>query len=442
MSAAEPTVTAPNRHYLDSVAATTALKAAAASPIRSPHAGAPAALAADVRAALAGLGPDLVALSHQIFEHAEEAFRETDSVADIRALLAAHGIHSSVGAHGLPTAFEAEIGDPTGPTVAILAEYDALPGIGHGCGHNIIAAAAVGAFLALATVADRLPGRVVLLGTPAEEGGNGKELLARAGAFDLVDAAIMVHPFGYDAADHPFIGRRIVRVKYTGVAAHASASPFMGRNALDAVALNYQAVGFLRQHLPPGDRIHGVVLAGGDRPNIVPAFAELEYYLRSPAVETLTDLSRRVEDIARGSALSTSTSVEVLWDPSPYSLPIRFNQPLTARWAVRQAELGRTVLTRAVVPSELAASTDFGNVSARVPSIHPVIRVSPPEISLHTVEFAEYANGPDGDAAVLDGADGLALTAADFLFDDELRTAVAADFAAAGGVLDVEGYFS
>jgi len=149
-----------------------------------------------------------------------------------------------------------------------------------------------------------------------------------------------------------------------------------------------------------------------------------------------------VEDIARGSALSTGTSVEVDWDPSPYSLPIRFNQPLTARWAVRQAELGRTVLTRAVVPSELAASTDFGNVSARVPSIHPVIRVSPPGISLHTVEFAEYAKGPDGDTAVLDGADGLALTAADFLFDDDLRTAVTADFDAAGGVLDVEGYFS
>jgi len=435
-------MSAPNRYYLDAAAAETARKAALAVPIRSPHAGAPAAVAERVRAALAELGPELLALSRSIFDHAEEAFRETDSVADIRALLRAHGIDSRGNAYGLATAFEAEIGDPTGPTVAILAEYDALPGIGHGCGHNIIAAAAVGAFLALASVADQLPGRVVLLGTPAEEGGNGKELLARAGAFDLVDAAIMVHPFSYDAADHPFIGRRIVRVRYTGVAAHASASPFMGRNALDAVALNYQAVGFLRQHLPPGDRIHGVVLAGGDRPNIVPAFAELEYYLRSPAVETLKDLSNRVEDIARGSALSTGTTVEVQWDPAPYSLPIRFNQPLTARWAVRQAELGRTVLTRAVVPSELAASTDFGNVSARVPSIHPVIRVSPPGISLHTVEFAEYAQGPDGDLAVLDGADGLALTAADFLHDPDLRQAVAADFAAAGGVLDVEGYFS
>ncbi|MET0955317.1 MAG: amidohydrolase, partial [Cryobacterium sp.] len=268
----------PNRHYLDTVAIETERRAALAVPITSPHTGAPTDVAGHVRAALARLQPELLNLSHRIFEHAEEAFRETNSVAEIRTLLAAHCIQSRGNAYGLATAFEAEIGDPTGPTVAILAEYDALPGIGHGCGHNIIAAAAVGAFLALATVADQLPGRVVLLGTPAEEGGNGKELLARAGAFDLVDAAIMVHPFGYDAADHPFIGRRIVRVRYTGVAAHASASPFMGRNALDAVALNYQAVGFLRQHLPPGDRIHGVVLAGGDRPNIVPAFAELEYY--------------------------------------------------------------------------------------------------------------------------------------------------------------------
>nr|WP_281536118.1 amidohydrolase [Cryobacterium breve] len=383
-----------------------------------------------------------MALSHRIFDYAEEAFAEIESAADIVAVLRAKGINARTGVYGLPTAFEAETGSGSGPTLVILAEYDALPGIGHGCGHNIIAAAAVGAFLALATVGEELPGRILLLGTPAEEGGNGKEILARAGAFADVDAAIMVHPFGYDAADHPFIGRRIVRVRYTGVASHASSSPFMGRNALDAVALNYQAVAFLRQHMPPGDRIHGIIVAGGDRPNIVPADAELEYYLRSPAIETLKDLSQRFDEIAAGCALATGTGFEVIWDPSPYSLPIRFNGPLTARWAVRQAEIGRTVLTRAVVPSELAASTDFGNVSARIPGIHPVIQVSPPGVALHTAEFADFASGEGGDRAVNDGAGGLALTAADFLFDSDLRQAVEDDFQAAGGVLDVENYFA
>jgi len=433
--------TTPSSTYLDALTARTTKAADAASPVTSPHDGAPEALAAEVGAAVAALADVTIALSQRIFATPEEAFLEVRSVASIVEVLSARGIRSRVGVFGLETSLLAEIGDPTGPTVAILAEYDALPGIGHGCGHNIIAASAVGAFIALATVADRLPGRVVLLGTPAEEGNSGKELLARGGAFADVDAAIMVHPFGYDAIDHPFIGRRILRVHYTGIAAHASASAFMGRNALDAVALNYQAVGFLRQHLPPGDRVHGIVLEGGHRPSIVPQSATIEYYLRSPEAATLAELSLRLEDIAAGAALATGTGFELEWDPQPYTLPTRFNGPLGERWAVRQAERGRKALTRAVVPSELAASTDFGNVSVRVPGIHPVIQVSPPDVALHTAEFAEYARSSAGDRAAVDGAYGLALTALDYLLDPQLRAAVDLDFLEAGGVIDVERYF-
>ncbi|ERK72071.1 amidohydrolase, partial [Leifsonia aquatica ATCC 14665] len=298
-----------------------------------------------------------------------------------------------------------------------------------------------GAFLGVAAVADRLDGRVVLLGTPAEEGSSGKELMAREGAFDGLDAAIMAHPFGYDAADHPFIGRRILRVRYLGVPAHASAAPFMGRNALDAATLHYQAVAQLRQHLPPGDRVHGV-LSGGDRPSVVPAHASLEYYLRSPEAATLRELSDRLTEISEGIAIATGTGVELDWDPLPFTLPSRFNRPLNERWAVNQEQRGRRVLTREVVPSELAASTDFGNVSVRLPGIHPVIAVAPPEVALHTAEFAAYAGGEAGDRAAVDAAHGLALTALDFLTDPALRAAVAEDFAAAGGPLDVERYFS
>ncbi|WP_231637176.1 M20 family metallopeptidase [Microbacterium sp. No. 7] len=449
----------PDRSYLDALEGEARRKAAAAAPVTSPFAGVPGKLAARVGAALDGLQERLVALSHDIFDHPEEAFREVRSAAAVAEIVRAAGVETRVGVHGLDTALRAEIGvlshaggvQPDGggvrsgardvPTIAILAEYDALPGIGHGCGHNVIAASSVGAFLALAAVADELPGRVVLLGTPAEEGHSGKEILARGGAFDDVDAAIMAHPFGYDAIDHPFIGRRILRVRYNGVAAHASASPFLGRNALDAVALNYQAVGLLRQHLPQSDRVHGIVLDGGDRPSIVPEVATIEYYLRSHLPETLRDLSARMEDIAHGAALATGTGVELTWDPQPFTLPTRFNGPLSARWAVHQAARGRTALTRAVVPAELAASTDFGNVSHRVPGIHPVIAVGPPDVALHTAEFGRHARGPRGDRAVADAAYGLALTALDYLSDAELRAAVDDDFARAGGVTDVERYF-
>jgi len=365
-------------------------------------------------------------------------------------VIAARGIEADVGVHGLPTAFVAELpGSSAGPVVAILAEYDALPGVGHACGHNLIAAASVGAFLALAETRRRHPafaadlaGRVLLIGTPAEEGGNGKELLARDGAFEGLDAAVMAHPFGADVADPTFIGRRIVRIVYHGVAAHAAAAPFQGRNALDAVALNYQAVGLLRQHLVPGDRIHGVVVDGGERPNVVPERAELEYYVRSHSIDTLRELSARVEDIAHGIALATGTGVEVHWDPQPFSLPIRHNGPLAERWAVAQAERGRTVRRAADAPAASAASTDFGNVSVRVPGIHPVVAVAPADVALHTREFAAFAGSSEAVAAVTDAAYGLAATVADLLADAGLRAAVRRDFEAAGGVADVAATFA
>ena len=439
--------TRPSSLFLDAAAAEAERRAPAATPITSMHDGAPADMRAAIAAAVDRSAPVLGELAARIFDLAEPGFAETSSVAAIGDVLARAGIAATIGVHGLPTAFVAEApGSQPGATVALLAEYDALPGVGHACGHNLIAAASVGAFIALAELRrtrppGTVPGRILLIGTPAEEGGNGKELLARTGAFDSVDAAVMAHPFGADVADPPFIGRRIVRIAYHGVAAHASAAPWQGRNALDAASLNYQAVGLLRQHLVPGDRIHGVFVDGGERPNVVPERAELEYYVRSHAAGTLRELSARVDDIAHGIALATGTGVEVTWDPQPFSLPIRHNTPLAERWAVAQAERGRVVRRAADAPSHQAASTDFGNVSVRVPGIHPVVRIAPPEISLHTREFAAYAGAPESIAAVTDAAYGLAATVADLLIDADLRAAVRADFAAQGGVLDVDGYF-
>jgi amidohydrolase len=444
---AEPTSdptrpTRPDPTYLDAVRAGIERAAATATPLESAHTGAPEALRAATEAAVEAAGPDLLALSHDLHAHPEEAFAEHRSVRAVADLLARRGIGAEVGVHGLDTALRAEVGPGGGPVVAVLAEYDALPGVGHGCGHNVICASAVGAFLGLAHAlrSGAVAGTAVLLGTPAEEGGGGKETMAREGAFDGVDAVVMLHPFGYDVAVQPFLGRRQVRATYTGVPAHASAQPFMGRNALDAVVAGYQGIAMLRQHVPPSDRVHGIVLDGGQRPNVVPATAVSEYYVRSADPATLTDLCARVDTILRAAAAMTGCGVELEWDRRPAYLPIRANREMAARWSVHQRRRGRTALPPGIVPETLTGSTDLGNVSVRVPAIHPMLAVADPGLSLHTAEFAAAAGSASGDAGVLDGAVGLALTALDVLADADLLAAVRAEFEAAGGVLDVEAF--
>ncbi|MEU6701158.1 M20 family metallopeptidase [Pseudonocardia sp. NPDC046786] len=434
----------PNRAHDDAVTRETAVRAAAAEPITSPHDGAPPAVRRLLTGAVDELAEQLLELSHGLHADPEAAFTEHRAAAAVAALLDRHGIAAEVGGYGLDTALRATAGTGSGPTVAVLAEYDALPGIGHACGHNVICSAAVGAFLALARLLarDDAPiGTVLLLGTPAEEGGGGKETMARAGAFDGVDAAVMVHPFAHDIADHPFLGRRQLEVTYHGVAAHASAQPHMGRNALDAVVLGYQGVAMLRQHLPDGDRVHGIVTDGGQVPNVVPERAAARYYLRSQDPESLLDLTTRVQAIAVGAAAMTGCGYTLTWDPRPPYLPIRHNRTLAARWAVHQTERGRTVWPRGVVPESETGSTDLGNVSLRVPSIHPMLAIAEPGTALHTVGFAQAAGGPGGDRGVVDGAAGLALVVADLLYDAGLRDAVAAEFAAAGGPVDVPSFF-
>jgi amidohydrolase len=439
LPAGDPTAPRPpDTSHLDQLRAATERAAAVAQPLTSPHDGAPEELLARTEQAVEAARAELLALSHDLHAHPELGYEEHRSVRAVAELLARHGIDAQVGVHGLETALRASTGTG-GPTVAVLAEYDALPGIGHGCGHNVICSSAVGAFLGLHAVlaGGDVAGTAVLLGTPAEEGGGGKEVMARDGAFDGVDAVVMLHPFSYDAAVQPFLGRRQLRVTYTGIAAHASAQPFMGRNALDAVVAGYQGIALLRQHIPDTDRVHGVITDGGQRPNVVPDTAEALYYVRSATPETLADLSRRMEAIAAGAASMTGCGYELAWDEQPAYLPIRANLELAARWTRHQARRGRTALPPGVTPASLAGSTDLGNVSVRVPSIHPMIAIADPDTSMHTTQFAAAAASPAGDRAVLDGAVGLALTALDVLADPALLTAVRAEFDAAGGVLDL-----
>lgn len=437
---------APDESYLDRIAAETNARAARAESWSSEFTGAPASSTVRLGAALAEAEPDITGLLRTIHGLAETAFEEFESVAAIADLLRSRAIDVETGVFGVETALRATTGSGNGRTIAILAEYDALPGIGHGCGHNVIAASGVGAFLALHALWQQdpaaVPGTVVLLGTPAEEGHSGKEVMARGGAFDGIDAAIMVHGYGYDCADQVWLGRRLLTVTYRGVPAHASAQPFMGRNALDAATLFYQGLGLLRQQMPPISRLHAVIAEGGTRPSIITETASVQCYVRSKYPETLKELSARIEQAAQGAALMSGTGVTINWDEHPPSLPVRTNGALTARWSTHEIDRGRTPLPAGVLDESIAASTDFGNVSYRIPGIHPLIKISSAEVALHTREFADASITPAAEIATGDAAFGLAATALDFLVDDALAAEVAAEFEAAGGAIDVENYFA
>ncbi|RCW43161.1 amidohydrolase [Halopolyspora algeriensis] len=436
--AAEPVVA--DDSYLRAVTAATERAVAAAEPIESTFDGAGRARHDEIEQSVLAHADELVGLSRDLHAHPEEGFAEHHSVERVTGLLRRHGHRVETELGGLATAFRVVAGAGH-PHVAVLAEYDALPGIGHGCGHNIICAAGTGGFLGAAPVVESLGGRVSLIGTPAEEGGGGKELLARQGVFDDVDAVVMLHPFSHDIAVHPFLGRRQVEMVFHGVAAHASAQPFMGRNALDAVVAAYQGVAAMRQHLPSTDRVHGIITEGGKRPNVVPDRAAALFYLRSAEPGPLHDLARRVEAVAAGAAEMTGCGIEVRWDRNPAYLPIRHNDTLAACWARHQSRRGRTSLPRGVVPEYLTGSTDLGNLSHRMPAIHPMIALEGENLALHTAEFAAAAGSATGDRAVLDGAVGLASTTADYLADAALRRAVGDEFEAAGGALDVTTFF-
>ena len=421
---ARPTV---YQAYLDGLVST-----ATASPVIADRTGAGPAIAEGVRRRLDDLRAELIALSHDIYAHPELAFEEHYAAALVSEVVRRQGIEIQVESYGLPTAFRAIVG-AGGPRVAILAEYDALPGVGHGCGHNVICAAAVGGFLAAAPFVAELGGTIELIGTPAEEGGCGKELIARAGGFDQIDCAMMVHPAGSASATCTFLGMRQVEVSFRGLGVHASAMPFMGRNALDACVTAYNMIAQLRQHILPTDRIHGIITHGGDKPNIVPEYAAASYYVRSEQLETLLELTVRLDAIFEAAALGTGTTCEQRWDSNPLALPVRNNLALANRFALSQNARGKPMPLHTKVPS---GSTDMGNVSVRVPAIHPKIAIAPPTVTLHTEEFARYAASAAGDDGVVDGAYGLAMTALDYLADSDLRRDVAQEFAAAGGVVD------
>jgi amidohydrolase len=372
----------------------------------------------------------LLGASHDIHAHPELLFEERFASALLADALAAAGLDVERGAYGLDTAFAARAGarDASGPTIAVLCEYDALPGIGHACGHNIIATAGLGAALAAASIAAECGGRLLVLGTPAEEGGGGKILLAERGALEGVDAAMMVHPAGADLTEMDVIAVSTMEVDYHGRAAHAAAFPWQGRNALDAAVLGYNAIAALRQHILPTERIHGIFTKGGDKPNIVPQHTQAHWYVRSPTIDSLAPLKERVMAALEAGAGAAGCTMEHHAMAPDYS-DLRTNRALADMYASNAARTGREV--RHPAPdNRVVGSTDMGNVSHLVPSIHPTIKVSPEGVTIHTQEFATWAAGPDGDRAVLDGAKAMAMTVADLWLDDQAMSTVRDAFVA------------
>ena len=374
----------------------------------------------------------LLELSHDIHAHPELNYDEHHAHGALTDVLASSFSDVRRGAYGLDTAFEATAGDPSGDAahVAVICEYDALPEIGHACGHNVIAAAGAGAGLALAPLMGDLGGVLHVYGTPAEEGGGGKIAMARAGAFRGLDAAMMIHP-----ADHDLTSMRAIAIheccaSFHGQEAHAAAAPHLGRNALDAAVLSYNAIAALRQHIRPTERIHGVFTHGGDKANIVPKFASMNWYVRSDTLETLAPLKERVAACFAGAAAATGCSVDLVWEDHSYA-DMRDSEAIVSVFVSNAGAVGREV-DRPSASSMVVGSTDMGNLSYLVPSIHPMLRVAPPGVAIHTARFAEFAGGPEGDRAVLDGAKILAMTAIDLLCSAELRSAARREFAAIG----------
>lgn len=406
-------------------------------PVSVPAGGAGASLKSRIDEHIERVAADLVALSHSLYREPELGFEEFKSVAKVRDLLAQHGHTAEVGVYGLKTALEARISHGPGPTIVIMAEYDALPGVGHGCGHNVICAAGVGAFLAAAPLVEQVGGTLILQGTPAEENGGGKELMIRAGCLDGVDAAMMVHPFSGTYVSATFIGLRDVAAHFHGLTAHASATPFMGVNALDAAVAAYTGAQALRQHMLPTDRIHGTFTDVPGAPNVIPDQAGLLYFVRSATMTGLGELSNRLNGSFLAGALTSGCQVDVEWDLTPPCLPMRSNQVLEVVFAENFRRTGEQIGGHAPAAAG-AGSTDMGNVSQVVPSIHPMIGVAPAGVSLHTREFADHAATPRADELMLASARALAATAIDLLADEQVLDLARAEFAAAGGSVDVD----
>ncbi len=371
------------------------------------------------------LAQEMYGISDFLKANPETAYQEYKACEHLSGVLEKKGFRVQKGVGGVETSFLAQpVNGQTGrPTVAFLAEYDALPKIGHGCGHNLIAAASLGAAMALNKLLEVEFGGLVVVGTPAEEGGGGKARLAKAGVFDEMDLAMMFHPGGLNIAGKDMLGRIKFKMEFFGRTAHASGSPDKGINALDAMVAAYSSINAIRQHLRPDGRIHGIITHGGDAPNIIPDYAAGLFYVRAGSRPYRDEIFERVTNCAKGAALALGAECKIEIDP-PKLDPMKRNAVLEAAITANMEALGITP-----DPDDgRRGSSDIGNLSHYLPSMHPVLAIVEPEVPGHSVEFREATTSDRGRQTLLNAAKMLAMTAYDYLTSVEMQRQVAEEF--------------
>jgi amidohydrolase len=363
-------------------------------------------------------------LSLKIHSTPELGFHETKAIGWLTRYLEKNGFSIEQGTCKLPTAFSASYGKGK-PAIAILAEYDALPKLGHACGHNLIAGSAVGAGVASKVAIDRFGGSVLVIGTPAEELGGGKAIMVERGAFNSVDIAMMVHPGVYDVVTTEALACIGLDVEFLGKAAHASARPEAGINALEAMLQSFAAINSLRQHIKGKSRIHGIITDGGEAANIVPAHSAGTFIVRAEDDAYLDELREKVLNCFVGAATATGARLEYRWGKVRYA-PLRNNLALARLFRQNMQSLGRKVLLSN--PTKAFGSTDMGNVSQIVPAIHPDFAIAPKEVTTHSPEFAQAAASEAGIKGMLDSAKALAMTIVDLVSSPEIVARVKQEF--------------
>jgi amidohydrolase len=379
--------------------------------------------------AVEGSRGEILDLSHRIHAHPEPAFEEHKAAAWVAEILARHGYEVELPAGSLPTAIRARRSGGRGgdrPRIGILAEYDALPGLGHGCGHNTMAASGVGAAIALAAVADLLPGEIVFLGTPAEERGSGKQIMIDEGLFDGLDAALLYHPCDRNHVEIAPLASEDVNITFHGRQAHASSDPWEGKNALDALILLFTSVGLWRQQLPPHARVHGIITEGGTAANIICERAAAWFMIRSASQEHYETMRTRFRALVEAAALATDTTSEIVF--SGGATTMKHNRTLADRWVANAEAYG--IMDQGLDPS--SGSTDMANVSWICPAIHPDLAIVDTSTPGHSIEFRDAAATPRADETTLLAATLVAQTAYDLFADPALVEAAWEEFRGSG----------
>jgi len=354
---------------------------------------------------------ELIRLSLKIHDNPELGLQEKKAASWLISYLQRNGFQVKEHIADLPTAFHAAYGRGK-PTIALLAEYDALPGIGHACGHNIIAASAVGAAVASKFAIDRLGGSIVVVGSPAEEVFGAKIDIVRAGIFEGVDVAMITHPSVLNVLTVDALACVSLEVEFLGKSSHAAARPYEGINALEALLLSFNSINSLRQHVKEESRIHGIITDGGEAPNIVPAHSAAKFLIRAHDNDYIDELKEKVLNCFKGAALATGAKLEYKWGERVYA-PMKNNMTLAQLFKRNLESLGRRV--ELSNPYFGFGSTDMGNVSQVVPSIHPMVAIAPLEVLAHSVEFATAAASEAGHEGLLDAARAMAMTVVDIL---------------------------